>query len=148
MKNKQIFKQTILNWSVNTKPKLFEKIAHYAELNNLIIDEQKLVEELYQRESIGDTLIEENLALPHIKSKNVKQSSIMFIKLNEPIENWSQKGDQVYGILFLLIKYEEATSNLYMIKEFTKSLADESVIFLLLQGDKNEVENALNMSGG
>jgi len=146
MEKKQIFKKTILNWSANTKTSLFKKIAQYAELKNLVIAGQTLVEELYQRESMGDTLIEENLALPHIKSENVKQSSIIFIRLNDPIENWTRKGDQVYGILFLLVKCEEEKSNLYMIKEFTKLLADENVIFSLLQGDKNEIEKVLNIS--
>lgn len=124
------------NWKVESQNELFQKFAQFCLKHNIISSPQALVEKLIHRERQGNSLIAEGLALPHVESSSVANSAFIFIRLEEPLNEWNHQEDSVKGVLFLLLKKEETTENLSKIREIMKALADERVVEGLLSGNQ------------
>jgi PTS system fructose-specific IIA component len=148
MKNKNIFKKVITDYSVQSKEILFEVIAKYAVEKNIVNDYSLLLDDFYRRELIGSTLIEESLALPHIQSPTIKNSALIYIRLSMPIKNWDKNETQVYGVFFILVKEHETSKNLNTIRKIIRSLAEEEVLELLLNAEDKVIEKIIKKFEG
>ncbi len=145
MVDKPILTEVIVNWEVDSKEQLFEKFTNYAAKYNVINNAPKLLKDIYMREEIGSTLIYENIALPHIKSKNIKKSMLNLIKLNDPIKNWDVSNTDVYVIIFILVKENENKEKLKKLQRIMRKFAQEETENLLLNGSKEEVEQLIQL---
>ncbi|WP_368646209.1 PTS sugar transporter subunit IIA [Alkalibacterium putridalgicola] len=135
----QLFKKHLSSWTIESQNELFRKFADYCQTHDIVHSSGILLEELFQRESQGSSLIDEGFALPHVESSNVIKSAVILIRLDEPIVEWNHKDQFVKGVLFLVLKKGETTENLVEIREIMKMLADETVIAGLLNGNQKIV---------
>jgi len=139
MKTNKIYIKLITDWSVHSKEDLFKKMAQHAMENKIINDFDSLNKDLFQRELLGSTLIHEKIALPHIQSKNIMKSAIIYVKLDNPVQNWDSHKTYVYGILFILVKESESSDVLKKIKTVISSLSNSDVINLLLNNEDEAI---------
>lgn len=143
MENSQLYRSVFFDWKAEKKNELYTQFAEFALNEHLVESAVQLVRELSERESIGSLIIAEGFALPHIESKNVFQSSIIFVRLNSSIKSWEEESKEVRGILFLLIKEGETKGVLQRVKAFMKTLAEEKVIDTLLYGTEPTITDMI-----
>jgi PTS system nitrogen regulatory IIA component len=124
------------------KSGLFRFVSGYLHGLGKIDSAEALVEELQWRESAGNTLIEEDFAVPHIESSHVNETSIVLVRLIPPIFNWTADYS-VNTALFILIKKDEEKDILKNVKKIIKSLAYAETIELLKQAGPQHVESVL-----
>jgi 2-O-A-mannosyl-D-glycerate PTS system EIIABC component len=94
-------------------------------------DENEFLNAVYAREEISHTGLESGIAIPHGKSKSVKEASFAFIKVNNPIKDWESIVDdnEVKYIFLLAIPEEEAGStHLELLAELMKKVSDDDYI--------------------
>nr|WP_321292541.1 PTS sugar transporter subunit IIA [uncultured Trichococcus sp.] len=142
MENKHIKIDLLELDEVYGKSELFDYVSDYLLKAGKIDSAKVLQAELRWRESMGDTLIEEDFAVPHIESSNVNETSIILTRLKYPILNWTDDYS-ASTIFFILIKKEEEPDILQDVKRIIKSLAYEETIELLKQAEKQEIDSVL-----
>lgn len=113
------------------KEEVFYEISDYLEENKYCINHKEIIEELYKREVIGSTLIEEDIALPHVESTSILESTIVIVHSKEGIE-WDNYKVQI--IIFLFVKKDERIEVRKEIQGFIRSLVSEKVLEELRKG--------------
>lgn len=73
-------------------------------------------------------MIEEGITMPHIKSQDVKQSTIIVVKTNIEISNWEKSAVLINIIVFLLLKENEENEKLKELQSFVRNFADNEVL--------------------
>ncbi|TNV68312.1 PTS sugar transporter subunit IIA [Trichococcus shcherbakoviae] len=142
MENKHIKIDLLELNEVYGKSELFDYVSGYLLEAGKIDSAEVLQEELRWRESMGNTLIEEDFAVPHIESSNVNETSMILTRLKYPVLNWIDDYS-ANTILFILIKKEEDPEILQDVKKIIKSLAYEETIKLLKQAEKWKIDSVL-----
>ncbi|MCK1158683.1 fructose PTS transporter subunit IIA [Streptococcus uberis] len=128
----------LLNIRVKDKLDLFNTIADYALKRNIIDNKDLLVNAFLEREKEVSTGLQESFAIPHAKSNFIKEPTVFFLKLVEPIEWETFDGQPVSNVFALLVpsKYE-GTLHLEMISKIATSLLEDEFI--------NSVKNSSNI---
>lgn len=139
-----MFKKLLFDFEVTTKNELFDAIVRYMSSLNIVKSSSVLIEELHQREIIGNSMIAEAVALPHIESQNIKESTVIFVRLQKPIKGWDSKNNSASVFLFLLIKENETQTLLQPVKALMKLLADDKTIATLVNGNEKQIEKILS----
>lgn len=142
MENKHLKIELLELDEVYGKSELFDYVSGYLLETGKIDSAEVLKEDLQWRESMGNTLIEEDFAVPHIESSNVNETSIVLTRLKYPVLNWADDYS-ASTILFILIKREEDPEILQDVKKIIKSLAYEETIELLKQAEKRKIDSVL-----
>lgn len=117
------FIQFFLDSRVSSKAELFHFIAGQA--NG--VEQELLTELLVNRETVGSTLIADQIILPHLESDKVEKSQILFISLEEPID-WDEATGKVKLAIAILLKSDEEQEIKQQITRFTRTLADEEYL--------------------
>ncbi|WP_086348012.1 PTS sugar transporter subunit IIA [Candidatus Enterococcus clewellii] len=117
------FIQVFLDSRVSSKAELFHFIAGQA--NG--VEQELLTELLVNRETVGSTLIADQIILPHLESDKVEKSQILFISLEEPID-WDEATGKVKLAIAILLKSDEEQEIKQQITRFTRTLADEEYL--------------------
>lgn len=142
MENKSIKIDLLEISEMHGKNELFRFVSGYLLEAGKIDSAEGLLEELQWRESMGNTLIEEDFAVPHIESSNVTETSITLARMKHPIWNWTE-GYSANTILFILIKKEEDPEILQDVKKIIKALAYEENIEILKKAGKRQIDSVL-----
>jgi PTS system fructose-specific IIA component len=107
-----------------------------------IADVDEFVEDIYLRESMGQTGIGNYIAIPHGKSDSVTQVGIAVGKMEDEIE-WETIDDNGVKMIFLFAvgnDNENAMTHLRLLAEVARNLGnDESVQALLAARTVNEL---------
>ena len=102
--------QIILNQKIETKKRLFTKIAEVAYDNNLTSSIKSLEQGLWDREKEGTTGMSDGFAIPHCKIKEIKEPSILVFKLENSINDYETiDGKDVKIVVALLIPEKSAS---------------------------------------
>lgn len=98
------------------------------------------IEDVLEREKNYSTGIGEGIAIPHAKSKYVKEAVILFGKLRENID-WDSIDGKPVEVVFLFGVPEENVNNLHLklLSQLSRKLMDEDFI-KLLKNSKTEDE--------
>lgn len=98
------------------------------------------VEDVLEREKTYSTGIGDGIAIPHAKSKNVKEAVILFGKLRENID-WDSIDGKPVEVVFLFGVPEENVNNLHLklLSQLSRKLMDEDFV-KLLKNSKSEGE--------
>ncbi|MEO0005016.1 MAG: SLC13 family permease [candidate division WOR-3 bacterium] len=91
---------------------LFRLVAERLAQEGLVKDSAALVKEFQQREAQGSTGVGHSIALPHVKSENVREPVILVVRLKEPID-WNAIDNEPVRLLVFLIAPEK-DRNLYL----------------------------------
>lgn len=98
------------------------------------------IEDVLVREKDYSTGIGEGIAIPHAKSKNVKEAMVLFGKLKEKID-WNSIDGNPVEVIFLFGVPEENVNNLHLklLSKLSRKLMDEDFV-KLLKASKSEDE--------
>lgn len=138
-------KQLILwepTFAIPDKPTLIKNVIAYLAGQDLIVGQTAAIAAINQRESLGNTLIAPNLAIPHVKSSAIKQAVLLFVKLTDTLTDW-QVGAQVDRYIFTLIPENCAISDLAALKDFYIRIANDQAIKALSGGNQAEVQKLI-----
>ena len=125
LKEENIF----LDRDLNSKDEVLNFIADKAFEKGITENRDGLLEDLWKREREYSTGIQDGFAIPHSKSKHVKEASIFYIKTNEEIE-WQTLDDSDVRYIFNLLAPAENESNIHlqMLSKIATCLMDEDFI--------------------
>jgi len=115
-----------LDLKAQTKNEVIEELAKQLDNAGVVNDLEKLIEDIKIRESLSTTGIGFKIALPHAKSKYIKEPAIAFGKSIEGIDYDSMDGVDAH--LFFLICMPEDGGNLHLkaLAKLSRNLIHES----------------------
>jgi 2-O-A-mannosyl-D-glycerate PTS system EIIABC component len=116
---------------------LIKKLAAAGKLHS----EQDFYQAVLDREKLSPTGFEGGLAIPHGKSKAVKEAAFAVATLQKPLSNWESidPNNQVELVILLAIPENEAGStHLTLLSELVTRLTDENYKNGLLQARTNQ----------
>ncbi|TDT62850.1 PTS 2-O-a-mannosyl-D-glycerate transporter subunit IIABC [Fonticella tunisiensis] len=102
---------------------LVKKLAEEGKLHS----EEEFYKDVIAREKLSPTGLEAGLAVPHGKSRAVKEASFAVAKLKKPIEDWESvdENNKVEFVFLLAIPEEEAGStHLELLAELAKRISN------------------------
>jgi 2-O-A-mannosyl-D-glycerate-specific PTS system IIC component len=105
-----------------------------------LYSEDEFLQSVYDRERLSPTGFEGGLAIPHGKSKAVKEAAFAVATLKTPLTDWESidPNNQVQLVILLAIPESEAGStHLTLLSEFVSRLANESYKDGLLNAKTN-----------
>lgn len=123
----------LLNLDCLSKEEVIDKMAELLEEQGFV--NSKFMLNLYKRESMGNSIFNDEVAIPHGLPDNVIKPAIVIAKLNKPIQ-WNQ--EKVVDIVLMLAlkedNREEIKKLFYMIRE--KNLVN----MIRSAGSENEIK--------
>src|SRR5512137_2528779 len=90
-----------------TKEGVLRELVHVLVQQEKQVDEEQMMEILFERESLGSTGIGEGVAIPHGKSKDVKKLLASFGRSLPGVDFQSMDGKPAH-LLFLLVAPEDS----------------------------------------
>lgn len=127
------FIQVFIDSRISSKTELFHFIAGQANA----AEQELLTGLLLNRETVGSTLIADQIILPHLESDKIDKSQILFISLEETIE-WDEVTGMVKLAIVILLKEDEEQEIKQRITSFTRTLADETYLEVLANEKDSE----------
>ncbi|MFA5470717.1 MAG: fructose PTS transporter subunit IIA [Acholeplasmataceae bacterium] len=123
-----------LDLQAQTKNQVIDELATLLDQAGAVIDLDKLIKDIKIRESLSTTGIGFKIAIPHAKSKYIKEPTIAFGKSKEGIDYDSMDGRDAK--LFFLICMPEDGGNMHLkaLAKLSRNLIHESF--------RNALENA------
>jgi len=112
-----------LDLQSNTKVNVLYELTKLLDKNSVVLDFDKLLLDIRRRESLSTTGIGFKIAIPHAKSKHIKEPAIAFGRSKKGIDFDSLDGEKAH--LFFLICMPHDAGNLHL-----KTLAQLSRYFL------------------
>lgn len=118
-----------LGVEAKSKEELIEILAEKLYVAGKLSDKNIFIEDIYKREAEGITGIENGLALPHGKSKGVKETTILVAKLKKPIE-WETLDDSPVDLVVLFaVRLEDKNEvHLKLLSKIAGNLSEEENI--------------------
>ncbi len=134
----------ILNISVKDKLHLFEKIADKAMELNIVKNRNNLIKDFYEKERNFETYLTTECAIPHVRSSNVFESCIFYIKLQKPIK-WTEEEEEAKYIFAILAKENDADLHIEMLMNISKKVINSKMLSILKEtNDVNEIVEIIN----
>lgn len=110
------------------KQELFNEIDKLAKVKQIVNQDDDLVKALNKREKLGSTLIDEEVAMPHVESSIIKETSIIIINAKNGIIDWEDGIKNVQLVVFLLIKENEEFKKLKEVQNIVRYFADSEIV--------------------
>jgi fructose-specific phosphotransferase system IIA component len=96
-----------LNITAKTKKEVIEEMVELLAKKNVILDKKATLDSLYEREELGSTGVGQGIAIPHSKTKGVKDLVAAFGVSKDGVDFDALDGEPV-NIFFLLLAPEGA----------------------------------------
>lgn len=118
-----------LEIEAKSKEELIELLAEKLYKADKLSDKEIFIKDIYKREEEGITGIENGLALPHGKSTGVKKTTILVVKLKNPIE-WETLDDSLVDLVVLFaVRWEDKNEvHLKLLSKIAGNLSEEENI--------------------
>ena len=118
-----------LHLNGKTKEDVIEELSHLLQNDDDITDIQKFVDDVFNREEEGETGIGQGVAIPHGKSKAVKNTMIAIGLSDHPIP-WETLDDQpVTAVILFAVRDQDAdTLHLKLLQKVAILLSDDNFI--------------------
>lgn len=122
----------VLNLNAKDKNDAILELATLAQKDGKIISIDEYIESVFEREKSYSTGVGNGIAIPHGKSKTVKEAMIVFGKLTDAIE-WDSLDDQPVDLIFLLGVPDQNVDNLHLkiLSQLSRKLMNDDFIELL-----------------
>lgn len=109
-----------------TKTECIEKMAGWLLEAGALTDKESYIETVLRREQQGTTGIGFKVAIPHGKSKSVKEPCLAFARLKEPVQWQSLDGDPVSLVFLIAVPEKQAgTEHLQILAAISRKLIHE-----------------------
>ncbi|HHY80103.1 MAG TPA: PTS sugar transporter subunit IIA [Thermoanaerobacter sp.] len=135
-----------LNLEAKNKEEAIIKLAELAQKEGKIISVDEYVKSVLEREKAYTTGVGNGIAIPHGKSKTVKEAMIVFGKTSKGIE-WDSLDGKPVNLIFLLGVPEENVDNVHLkiLSQLSRKLMNDSFIEMLKKAvTVEEILNALS----
>lgn len=109
------------------KNEIIEELTHMIFLDGKITNEEEFKKEVFKREQEFSTGIGMSIAVPHAKSKYVKESCIAFGKSINGIEFDSIDNLPVHYIFLIAVPVESSEIHLKALSQITRKLMHEEI---------------------
>ncbi len=129
----------LVNIDIPDKRALFESIAQLVE-NTRKVPKAKVLDSLLDREKRASTAIGRGLAIPHGRSKAVRETMCIFIKLKQGIEFGAPDGLPVQLVFITLVPDHATEAHLQLLSEIAQLMSDSEMSQTL--SDAADSENA------
>lgn len=139
----------ILDLGAKEKIQVITSLAAIALKADKISSLEGFIEDVLEREKTYSTGIGEGIAIPHAKSKYVKEAVVLFAKLQEEI-HWDSIDGKAVEVVFLFGVPSENVNNFHLklLSQLSRKLMDEDFIKLLKNSNsEDEILEALKDIG-
>ncbi|SFK07684.1 PTS system D-fructose-specific IIA component (F1P-forming), Frc family [Marinilactibacillus piezotolerans] len=127
-----IRKSIIIDVSALTQQEVFDLISKEAVSNGYADNTALLLKALNEREAEGTTGMMDGFAIPHAKSKTIKEPAMVIFKLTDGVEWNSMDGKKIDFVISLMIpEKEKGTTHLQLLSKVARLLMKNDVKQLL-----------------
>lgn len=140
MKNTNVIdiNNIIFTDKISSKQEAILKLSELLVESQIVVDKEKFIEDIFERENRGSTFVGECLAIPHGFSNRVKIPSIAIAKVDNPFP-WDGNTNNVkLIILFAIPEDDEMERESEVLKKIAAALGDEDLIKDLLNAQTEE----------
>ncbi|MDX5679979.1 PTS sugar transporter subunit IIA, partial [Clostridioides difficile] len=132
-------KNIFIDKNLKSKEEVLNFIADSAYILGITTNKEALLKDLLKRENEFPTGIKDGFAIPHTKSVNVKEASILYIKTTNELE-WKTLDDSKVRYVFSLLAPHENEGNIHLktLSKLATCLMEDDFI--------SEVKNASDAS--
>jgi len=96
-----------LNITAKTKKEVIEELVELLAKKNVILDKKATLDSLYEREELGSTGVGQGIAIPHSKTKGVKDL-VAAVGVSKDVVDFDALDGEPVNIFFLLLAPEGA----------------------------------------
>lgn len=129
-----------------SKVDLFRQVARYLCKEAVVSSSERLVQELLNREEVGNTIVEEGIAMPHVESLNVLKSTVLFVQLEKGVVNWQEASEPISLAVFLLLKEDESLAIKNEVIRIVRMFGDDEIVEQIRKCDYSELRKFLEES--
>ena len=133
-----------LELKAENKTEALEELAALLEKSGRLLDRQKYLEDVYEREQTEPTDLGIGVAIPHAKSAAVKKTSVAIGKLRSPIL-WnavedSEDPNPPVKVIFLLAvtEMDKGNAHIELISKIATLLIEERFVEILFKTDSKD----------
>ena len=124
----------IFDEDIKSQDQCFDFLVDQAFKTGLISDNNSIKDELVKREEIMSTALLPPFAIPHAKSSNVLETSLIFLRLKEEI-NWDESMVKVVIALFS----KDGDVHISLLSNLSRKLVDAEFRDFCLNASEDEV---------
>ena len=142
-----------LDLNLQNKNEIFKEMAELLYKNKAIKSKKRFLLEIEKREISGDTNLQNKIAIPHIKSENVKYEQVIIFRLKKDII-WDNSDSRVKAVILVISKerkIKSETSELKMISKIMENLLEKEIKTIILKKDRETIykklEEIINLEG-
>lgn len=124
-----------LDLPLTDKEQIIKKLVDALYENEILSSKEEFFQAVMDREKVSATGLEAGLAIPHGKSKAVKEAAFAVARLQSPAVNWeSLNPDNQVKLVFLLAipEAEAGSTHLTVLSELSKRLMDHDFVNQLM----------------
>ncbi len=127
-----------VNVPIRTKDELLEYLPGILLRNGDIEDVHEVRRIIFERENLMSTGIGHGIALPHGKSKAVKQTSAAMLTLAEPIDYDALDGEPVQIVVILVGKEDQVSTHLKLLSKISRIVSSDAFRSEALHAKRSE----------
>lgn len=142
-----------LDLNLQNKNEIFKEMAELLYKNKAIKSKKRFLLEIEKREISGDTNLQNKIAIPHMKSENVKCEQVIIFRLKKDII-WDNSDSKVKAVILVIAKerkIKRETSELKMISKIMENLLEKEIKTIILKKDRETIykklEEIINLEG-
>ena len=128
---------------VTSRNDALKYLADFAVKNQLANDSDAVYDSYLKREKGGSTGMTDGFAIPHAQSAAIAKSSMIVLKLKEPIDWQSLDGKKIDTVISFLIPETDSNAHLQYLSNTAKLLTHEDFIASLKKANTPEEIQAL-----
>ncbi|HNX81378.1 MAG TPA: PTS sugar transporter subunit IIA [Candidatus Omnitrophota bacterium] len=133
-------KGIVLELEGDCKKKILAELAAIAGQSSKMLNEKGFLKIMIERESLGSTGIGNGVAIPHAKSKYVKDFILVFARKSGGIDFGALDGERTYLFFALASPQEKVGMHLKILAEISHLVKDKFIVDRLRQAkDKKEI---------
>lgn len=130
----------VLELEGDSKKTILAELAGIAGQSSKMLNEKGFLKAMFERESLGSTGIGNGVAIPHAKSKHVKDFILVFARKNQGIDFGALDGERTYLFFALASPQEKVGMHLKILAEISHVVKDKFIVDRLRQAkDKKEI---------
>lgn len=133
----------ILDMTAENQEEVLKKISFVAEDLGFTNNSTKLTQDFLEREREFSTGFGNGIAIPHAKSDDVKEATVIFARLINPVDWNSMDGAPVKDIISIMVPAHASKEHLDTLAKLSRQIIHSEFIEKLNTGNKEEIVNLI-----
>lgn len=127
-----------------TQTEVFEALAQRAVQLGIAHDADAIVADYKQREKEASTGFGGGIAIPHSKTDDVKEPTVLFVRLANPVEWHAIDDEPVTTVISILVPFGANSEHLKLLSSLSRKLVHPEFVSILKTGTDDEVFQAID----